>query len=128
MGKPTGFKEIPRKAVPYREPLVRLEDSVGRCVFSFLTLGDMTPAAGACLEARRQRDGTTCAHGAVGRRAGHQCAFACIGIAYSHCAGRSDVSHWNGVSEPMAEQVVIVSKRRGRSCRCNDEYPLVDAR
>jgi glutamate synthase (NADPH/NADH) small chain len=26
MGKPTGFKEFPRKAVPYREPLQRLED------------------------------------------------------------------------------------------------------
>jgi NAD(P)H-dependent glutamate synthase small subunit len=26
MGKPTGFKEFPRKAVPYRAPLVRLED------------------------------------------------------------------------------------------------------
>ena len=26
MGKPTGFKEFPRKAVPYRLPLVRLED------------------------------------------------------------------------------------------------------
>jgi NAD(P)H-dependent glutamate synthase small subunit len=26
MGKPTGFKEYPRKAVPYRLPLVRLED------------------------------------------------------------------------------------------------------
>ncbi|MHB8970362.1 MAG: glutamate synthase subunit beta [Pirellulaceae bacterium] len=26
MGKPTGFKEFPRKTVPYRAPLVRLED------------------------------------------------------------------------------------------------------
>ncbi|MCU0960827.1 MAG: glutamate synthase subunit beta [Pirellulaceae bacterium] len=26
MGKPTGFKEFPRKTVPYRPPLVRLED------------------------------------------------------------------------------------------------------
>ncbi len=26
MGKPTGFKEYPRKAVPYRPPLVRVED------------------------------------------------------------------------------------------------------
>ena len=26
MGKPTGFKEFPRKTVPYRAPLARLED------------------------------------------------------------------------------------------------------
>ena len=26
MGKPTGFKEFPRKAVPYRQPLERLAD------------------------------------------------------------------------------------------------------
>ncbi len=26
MGKPTGFKEYPRKAVPYRDPLVRIGD------------------------------------------------------------------------------------------------------
>ncbi|MCA9202411.1 MAG: glutamate synthase, partial [Planctomycetales bacterium] len=26
MGKPTGFKEFPRKTVPYRLPLLRLED------------------------------------------------------------------------------------------------------
>ena len=26
MGKPTGFKEFPRKTVPYRAPLTRLED------------------------------------------------------------------------------------------------------
>jgi NAD(P)H-dependent glutamate synthase small subunit len=26
MGKPTGFKEFPRKVVPYREPLLRIED------------------------------------------------------------------------------------------------------
>src|SRR6186997_2235911 len=26
MGKPTGFKEFPRRAVPYREPLLRLAD------------------------------------------------------------------------------------------------------
>ena len=26
MGKPTGFKEFPRKVVGYREPLVRLND------------------------------------------------------------------------------------------------------
>ena len=26
MGKPTGFKEFPRKTVPYRDPLARLED------------------------------------------------------------------------------------------------------
>ncbi|HUE70639.1 MAG TPA: glutamate synthase subunit beta [Pirellulaceae bacterium] len=26
MGKPTGFKEYPRKVVPYREPLLRIED------------------------------------------------------------------------------------------------------
>jgi len=26
MGKPTGFKEFPRRAVPYREPLKRIED------------------------------------------------------------------------------------------------------
>ncbi len=26
MGKPTGFKEHPRRAVPYREPLVRIKD------------------------------------------------------------------------------------------------------
>ncbi|MDX1947952.1 MAG: glutamate synthase subunit beta [Pirellulaceae bacterium] len=26
MGKPTGFKEFPRKPVPYRDPLVRLQD------------------------------------------------------------------------------------------------------
>ena len=25
-GKPTGFKEFPRQPVPYREPLVRLQD------------------------------------------------------------------------------------------------------
>ena len=27
MGKPTGFKEFPRRAVPYREPLLRIKDS-----------------------------------------------------------------------------------------------------
>ena len=26
MGKPTGFKEFPRQTVPYRDPLMRLED------------------------------------------------------------------------------------------------------
>ena len=26
MGKPTGFKEYPRKAVPYRAELVRIQD------------------------------------------------------------------------------------------------------
>ena len=26
MGKPTGFKEYPRQAVPYRDPLARVQD------------------------------------------------------------------------------------------------------